>query len=256
MVPLWKVRSLFISSSLLAILGSSDAPQKKIKGGLMKYREFAPDLHPARVRDQIIIMNITDDKFHILSKHESINLLRCYTSEHDIVYRRRKILEKTYHNYDRYNLFEVKNAMGVSVNFWGLRDEDISFSNVVVQLKLLKALYVSHKLVQKGLPHTIDTLKRLCAKAKKRELDIPLTVKRLNAASLVYPNKTKCLEWSIAFFYHLVQHGYRPVLKIGVQNRPFYSHAWIEIDDKIIGDIKDLNERMTVIFKFSPDVNK
>ncbi|ELE9247929.1 lasso peptide biosynthesis B2 protein [Enterobacter kobei] len=222
----------------------------------MKYRDFAHNLHPVRVRDQIIILNITDNKFHILSKRESITLLKCYTSENNITYRGRDVLDKKYHNYDRYNLFEVKNSMGVNVNFWGLRDEDISFSNIADQLKLLKALYVSHKLVQKGLPHTIDTLKRLCAKSKKKELDIPLTVKRLNAASLLYPNKTKCLEWSVAFFYHVIQHGYRPVLKIGVQNRPFYSHAWIEIDDKIIGDIKDLNERMSVIFKINPDVNK
>lgn len=222
----------------------------------MKYRDFAPNLHPVRVRDQIIILNITDNKFHILSKRESITLLRCYTSENNIIYRGSDVLDKTYHNYDQYNLFEVKNSMGVNVNFWGLRDEDISFSNIAEQLKLLKALYVSHKLVQKGLPHTIDTLKRLCAQSKKKELDIPLTIKRLNAASLLYPNKTKCLEWSVAFFYHVVQHGYRPVLKIGVQNRPFYSHAWIEIDDKIIGDIKDLNERMSVIFKINSDVNK
>lgn len=222
----------------------------------MKYRDFAPGLHPARFREQIIIMNVDDDKFHILSRHESMNLLECYTSESNIVYRRRKVLEETYHNYDRYNLFEVKNAMGVCVNFWRLRDEDISFSNVVDQLKLLKALYVAHKLVKKGLPHTIDILKRMGSKVKKKELDIPLTVKRLNAASLLYPNKTKCLEWSVAFFYHVIQYGYRPVLKVGVQNRPFYSHAWIEIEEKIIGDITDLNERMTVIFTINLDVNK
>ncbi|EFQ8846585.1 lasso peptide biosynthesis B2 protein, partial [Salmonella enterica] len=67
---------------------------------------------------------------------------------------------------------------------------------------------------------------------------------------------TKCLEWSFALFYHIIQYGYQPVLKIGVQNRPFYSHAWIELDGKIIGDINNLSERMVVIYQINLDVTK
>lgn len=43
------------------------------KGALVKYRDFIPNLYPVRIRDQIIIMNITDDKVYILSHHESMN---------------------------------------------------------------------------------------------------------------------------------------------------------------------------------------
>ncbi|ASG19158.1 lasso peptide biosynthesis B2 protein [Salmonella enterica] len=226
------------------------------KGALVKYRDFIPNLYPVRIRDQIIIMNITDDKVYILSHHESMNLLECYTGENNVTFKGGNILASTYNSYNKYSLFEVTDTMGVSVNFWSLRNTDISFDNLIHVMQLIKSLHVSHRLIKKGLPYTIDYINGLCVGAKKKELNIPLVIKYLNAATLLYPFKTKCLEWSFALFYHIIQYGYQPVLKIGVQNRPFYSHAWIELDGKIIGDINDLSERMVVIYQINLDVTK
>ena len=34
----------------------------------------------------------------------------------------------------------------------------------------------------------------------------------------------------------LVRHGYNPEFIIGVSTRPFMSHAWIEVDNKVVND--------------------
>ncbi|MFB1944059.1 hypothetical protein, partial [Salmonella enterica] len=69
-------------------------------------------------------MNITDDKVYILSHHESMNLLECYTGENNVTFKGGNILASTYNSYDKYSLFEVTDTMGVSVNFWSLRNTD------------------------------------------------------------------------------------------------------------------------------------
>lgn len=222
----------------------------------MKYRDFSPNFYPARVRDQIIIMNIVDDNFYILSHQESINLLMCYTGEGNVTFMGLSVLTNTFNNYDKYNLFGVKDVLGVGVNFWSLRNSDVSFNSLFCVVRFIKLLYISHKLIRRGLPYTIDYLRKSFVAVRQRELDMHSLIKHLNAATLFYPLKTKCLERSVAFFCYVIQHGYQPVLKIGVQNRPFYSHAWIELDNEIIGDIKDLNERMVVIYQINLDVMK
>jgi hypothetical protein len=178
-----------------------------------------------------------------------MTLLKCYTGGNNVTFMGTSILANTYNEYDKYNLFEVTDTMGVCVNFWSLRNADISFSNVICVMQLIKSLHTSHRLIKKGLPYTVEYLNKFRIESKKKELNIHLIIKYLNAATLLYPLKTKCLEWSVALFYYIIQYGYQPVLKIGVQNKPFYSHAWVELDGEVIGDIKDLNERMAVIYQ-------
>ncbi|EQC2551287.1 lasso peptide biosynthesis B2 protein [Enterobacter sichuanensis] len=201
-------------------------------------------------------MNINDDRFYILSRRDSIKLLKCYTGKSNVNFMGCNILTDTFNSYDKYNLFEERDAAGVGVNFWSLKDKDVSFNNLICIMQLIMSLHTAHKLIKRGLPYTIDYLRKNFIRVRRKALDIPSLIKYLNAATLLYPSKTKCLEWSVAFFYHIIQYGYQPTLKIGVQNRPFYSHAWVEIDDEIIGDIKDLNERMVVIYQINWDVMK
>ncbi|WP_253378400.1 lasso peptide biosynthesis B2 protein [unidentified bacterial endosymbiont] len=214
----------------------------------MKYRNFIPGIYPARVRGQIIIMNVIDNNFYILSPGESRSLLQCYTGDNNVTFMGRGILTNKFNNHDQYNLFKEKDTLGIGVNFWSLKNMNISFRNQFWILQMIKSLYISHKLIKKGLPYTINYLNENCIKTIKK-LDVAQVVQHLNAATLLYPFKTKCLEWSIALTHYIIQFGYQPVLKIGVQNKPFYSHAWIELDGEVIGDISDLNERMVVIYQ-------
>ncbi len=74
-------------------------------------------------------------------------------------------------------------------------------------------------------------------------------VRSLNAASLLYYKKTKCLEWACALILVGFRFGLDMKLVIGVQNRPFYAHAWVELGGKIIGDDPMRREQLVVIYE-------
>lgn len=211
-----------------------------------------PDLYPAIVRNKIIILNIRDNKFYILSSADSEILLKCYSGESDrnVTFMGYKLLSEFYSEHDEYSLFNKRDNLGINTNFWSLKYSDVSFEKLSVIISLIKSLHISHNLLKSGLFFTINNLIKKQGNAKNKELNIPQIIKYLNAATMIYGPKTKCLEWSVALLHYIIQFGYKPTLKIGVQNNPFYSHSWVEFDGEIIGDIKDLNERMVVIFKF------
>ena len=211
-----------------------------------------PDLYPARVRNKIIILNIRDNKFYILSSSDSETLLKCYSGKSDknVIFMGNKLLSDSYSEHDEHALFNKRDNLGINTNFWSLKHSDISFDKLSVITPLIKSLHISHKLLKSGIFFTINNLIKRQSHAKNKELNLPQVIKHLNAATMIYRPKTKCLEWSIALLHYIIQFGYNPIFKIGVQNNPFYSHSWVEFNGEIIGDIKDLNERMVVIFRF------
>lgn len=159
----------------------------------------------------------------------------------------RKLLSECYSDQDEYSLFKVRDNLGITTHFWSLKHSDVSFKKIPMVISLIKSLHFSHNILKSGLLPTIHSLRKIKSRKKKKELDLSQAVKHLNAATMIYGPKTKCLEWAVALLHYIIRLGYNPTLKIGVQNNPFYSHAWVEVAGEIIGDIKDLNERMVVI---------
>ncbi|HEY0210786.1 lasso peptide biosynthesis B2 protein [Acerihabitans sp.] len=71
----------------------------------------------------------------------------------------------------------------------------------------------------------------------------------LRHVSVFLPFKTECLEHSLALFSLLIKIDRNITLNIGVQNYTFLAHAWIEMDNRIIGDNHELNKKLAIIFK-------
>lgn len=69
----------------------------------------------------------------------------------------------------------------------------------------------------------------------------------VNKACLIYPTRTKCLEWSITFILLSLKRKWKCNLEIGVQNYPFMAHAWVECDGKVVMDDPDLREGLAII---------
>jgi transglutaminase-like putative cysteine protease len=69
---------------------------------------------------------------------------------------------------------------------------------------------------------------------------IDATAHRVAVAAAFYPRRALCLEQSIALYILLRRRGARAELKLGVQPRPFYAHAWVELDDRPINEPADL----------------
>jgi hypothetical protein len=51
-----------------------------------------------------------------------------------------------------------------------------------------------------------------------------------------YFKRVLCLQRSAATVLLLRRHGWRAELVIGVQLLPFYSHAWVEVDGRVVND--------------------
>ena len=69
----------------------------------------------------------------------------------------------------------------------------------------------------------------------------------VNKACFIYPTRIKCLEWGITFVLLALKRKWKCNLEIGVQNYPFFAHAWVECDGKIVTDSQDLREGLAII---------
>lgn len=66
-------------------------------------------------------------------------------------------------------------------------------------------------------------------------------------ASPFFPGKVKCLEFSLSLFDMLIARGIKSQLFIGIQRYDFLSHAWLEINNKVISDDENLKTKLTPI---------
>lgn len=104
----------------------------------------------------------------------------------------------------------------------------------------------------KGLNNTIEIIRK---QATKNHFFLPSSQDLNNLASivnqscLVFPKRTKCLEWAIAFVLLALKKGWKCNLEIGVQNYPFYAHAWVECNGKVICDEPDLRDKLSIILR-------
>lgn len=59
-------------------------------------------------------------------------------------------------------------------------------------------------------------------------------------AAAFYPRRALCLEQSLALYILLRRRGVSAELRLGVQPRPFYAHAWVEVDGQPVNESLDL----------------
>lgn len=74
---------------------------------------------------------------------------------------------------------------------------------------------------------------------------IDATVRAVCTASAFYPRRALCLEQSLALTWLLRRRGVPAELRIGVQPRPFYAHAWVEMDGRPLNEPGDLPQILT-----------
>jgi hypothetical protein len=75
---------------------------------------------------------------------------------------------------------------------------------------------------------------------------VEATARRVAAVAAFYPRRALCLEQSLALYALLRRRGANAELRLGVQPRPFYAHAWVEIDGRPVAEQQDLPANLTV----------
>lgn len=82
---------------------------------------------------------------------------------------------------------------------------------------------------RKGLPKIIEEIERdTHTKVKSKRLNHSSIVSGFELACKMHFFNVECLERSIALFKLLILNNYESRLCVGVRQKPFLSHAWIE----------------------------
>lgn len=160
---------------------------------------------------------------------------------------------------------ERKNGIAKAITPIGLKDmEWISQNNtlkfVISPLELFEALvilYKVHRTLRIAKLQGFLNLLKLQAE-KLRTTYCYLDIKNINKlaytldrACLLFPKKTKCLPWAGALTLLLLKRRVKCNFLIGVQSMPFYSHAWVEVDGRVINDNPEVNKSLAPIFVMS-----
>ncbi len=61
----------------------------------------------------------------------------------------------------------------------------------------------------------------------------------VDRAQRVYPARVACLHRAAATVYLLRRRGVPAQLVVGVRNTPFETHAWVELDGRVVGSDHD-----------------
>lgn len=94
-----------------------------------------------------------------------------------------------------------------------------------------------------GLRRTFALLRRLTpatAGTSNADAIVEQTTHRVAVAAAFYPRRALCLEQSLTLYLLLRRRGVPAELRLGVQPRPFYAHAWIEADGRPVSESASL----------------
>src|SRR5580693_988416 len=69
----------------------------------------------------------------------------------------------------------------------------------------------------------------------------------VSLASCIYVKPVLCLQRSVAEARMLRRRGISARLVIGYRPSPFFSHAWVEVDGRVVNDLAGYKERLKVL---------
>lgn len=223
-----------------------------------------PDhIYIAQFQDQLVLLDTKKDKYTVCFKEFSkllVNILegeypRSEFSAQDLDIIQKLVDDKVIEKKETLYPFHIDRKLcseGVSNVDWRLPLENIkpTFSFPILGA-LMTIIKVNFNMKVMGFYSTIRMIKKKIKNPsgyiipEDHELrDLALIV---NKACLLHPTRTKCLEWAMTFVLLALKRKWKCNLEIGVQNYPFFAHAWVECGGKIVMDSQDLREGMAII---------
>lgn len=222
------------------------------------YYSFYEHVYITQFRDEVILLDTKEDKYTICSQSFASTLLKIVHNK-ELIESDKDILQTLisakiiYPQKTAYSFYiDCKaDSLGVSNIDWllPLNEQKVSLGPIVIAL--LRLIQVNSCIKFGGLYKTI----RLIKKARKKnveyiipsDLELQQLTSIVNKACLIYPSRTKCLEWAITYVLLALQKGWKCNLEIGVQNYPFMAHAWVECNGKVVMDSQNLRKGLGII---------
>lgn len=239
------------------------------------YYHLRDHIYIAQFQDELILLDTKQDKYTICFKEVSelliallegkqsaseekfFSLSGLQSSTQDLYTIQKlidgNVIEKKDTPYPFY-IDRKLGSEGVSNVDWSLPLENKKGSlNVQVLRALIALLQVNFYIKVRGFYSTIQLIKK-CKKSRNysvyivpQDEELKNLANIVNKACLIYPKRTKCLEWAMTFVLLALKRKWKCNLEIGVQNYPFLAHAWIECDGKVIMDSEYLRQGLSII---------
>jgi hypothetical protein len=90
---------------------------------------------------------------------------------------------------------------------------------------------------------------RVAARASQEDT-AALVCEAVCLAACFYFKPARCLQRSVVATRLLRKHGIDARLVIGYRPAPFFSHAWVEVDGRVVNDSPAYKERLHVLCTF------
>jgi hypothetical protein len=109
-------------------------------------------------------------------------------------------------------------------------------------------LKLEYPLSRKNFSAIHDRVRRTALRTpSKNTLSATQIAQAVDLAAVLYFRQVLCLQRSAATACLLKRQGFAAQLVIGVQQMPFYAHAWVELDGVVINDKPYMSEIYAVL---------
>lgn len=143
------------------------------------------------------------------------------------------------------------NSKGAFECDWALGGGRVGLSkfNLKYFIKATRLLLVAKKNSDEGKLHQLlEDLRGFPSSAMvENELELIKIASNVNLAVFFLWRKVKCLEFSYAVARIAFRHNIKCRFVVGVQTHPFISHAWVEGDNGVVFDRKELPKELAKI---------
>lgn len=229
------------------------------------YYHLQEHIYITQFQNEVILLNTKKDKYTICFKELSVLLLALLEEHPDDLANKPSLVSQPFfqelmdaqviEEKDTTYPFHIDRKLesdGVSNVDWSLPLENNAVSlNISVLRALITLLQVNFYIKVRGLHSMIQLIK----KSRKAHINYIIPDEQVlkdlahvvNKACLVYPVRTKCLEWAVTFVLLALKQKWKCNLEIGVQNYPFIAHAWVECNEKVVMDSEDLRLQLAII---------
>lgn len=100
----------------------------------------------------------------------------------------------------------------------------------------------------RGFPAVHRLVGRIALRRRRNPRSPEELVRIVDRAAIYYPRELLCLRRSAAITWTLRRHGHPAELVVGASIIPFFAHAWVELDGRVINDDENrVRARYTIL---------
>lgn len=218
-----------------------------------KFERFLKACHS---ETDFVILDLLNDQFHIISdiSVKDINNTFKNTLNNEITkeFLAKNWIQFTDNNYDQFINTKLKGFFDHRWKTPQVINEKINKKIILMALKELSL--VNLKKEKFNLFNIYKEMYTIPVKhpiSDKENIDkiILQTISSLNKVYYLDMTNNKCLTYSYILTKLLRNQNVLAKLKVGIRTRPFFSHAWVEVDNKIINDDKSIKNSLSVIME-------